>query len=302
MYPKTDILINEISKRFKVKPKEIILGCGSEQLIKLICQTFMQKNDTSLIQRGSFAMFTKECLLSKARIKFFQPGESIGFNNAKLIFICNPNNPTGEVINQGVIENIVKSAKNSIVVVDEANGEFINDTFIPKAVISNNCIVLKTFSKAFGLAGVRLGFAIGPTTLIQKLTAVQQSFPVSSIACKLAQAALSDNRFIEKTVGFIKKERAFLTIELRKRNLSVAKSVTNNLFILSPFADRIVSELDRLGVSVVSGSQFPGIKKSGFRITIKNKKTNRLFLSKLDEVLSCMKQKKLIPSDKGATL
>ncbi len=285
-YPNTEKLIKKISKRFKVTKEEIILGDGSEQLVKLIAQTFLQKNDIVLVQRGSFPLFNKECLLARAKVKFFQPDKLTDTNKTKMIFICNPNNPTGEVFDPIVIENIINRANNSIVVIDEAIGEFINNTFIPKAVKSNNCIILKTFSKAFGLAGLRIGFAIGSKSLIQKLANTQQAFPVSSLSCKLAEVAIDDKDFVDRTVKFITKERNFLLKELKKRGFIVSNSSTNNIFIQSKRAFIVINKLNRLGVSVVSGTDFPGIKMPGFRISIKDRKTNRLFLKKLDEITS----------------
>lgn len=298
LYPDTSKLVQKIVEKFKIRESQVVLGCGSEQLIKLISQTFLQKNYAALVQRGSFSLFTKECLLAGAKIKFFQPTKTTKIGRAKIIFICNPNNPTGEVLNPVIIKNIVKKASKSIVVVDEANGEFIKDSFIIKAVKSKNCLVLRTFSKVFGLAGIRVGFVIGNDDLIKLLRINQQQFPVSTIACKLALPALDDKVFIQKTIKFTKEERLFLISELKKRRLQTSNSVTNNIFVKTPFANKLISELNSRGVSVIPAAYFPGMKKPGFRICIKDKRTNRLFLTKLDEVLSCMNSKKLLPSRK----
>lgn len=296
-YPDTSRLVQKIAEKFGIKQSQILLGCGSEQLIKLICQTFLQKNDAALVQRGSFSLFTKECLLTRAKVKFFQPNKTTSIGNARLIFICNPNNPTGEILDPVIIDTIINQAVNSIVVIDEAIGEFIKETFIPKVIKKKNCIVLRTFSKAFGLAGLRVGFAIGNTNLIKKLRITQQPFPVSSIACKLALSALEDEVFINKTINFIKKERLFLISELNKRKLMTSDSITNNIFVETPFADKLIPKLNRLGMSIVPASGFPGMKRPGFRICIKNKRTNRLFISQLDKALSCIRSKNLITSN-----
>lgn len=296
-YPDTTKLTNILAKRFNVPSRSILLGCGSEQLIKLIAQEFINKGDPVLVQSGSFPMFTKECQLAGARIIFFQPNEKFSNNSkAKIIFICNPNNPTGEVINNKIIANILNKAKKSLVVIDEANGEFINTSFMKQAIKRQNCLVLKTFSKAFGLAGLRIGVAIGSPALIRQLSTSQQAFPVSSIACQLATTAIKDKKFIGKTLDFISKERKFLTKRLRKKGFIVSNSVTNTLFIKTRSANNLITILNKLGVSIIADSFFPGIKDQGFRIAIRNKKTNRLFLKKIDQALSCMKLKKLIIS------
>ena len=120
--------------------------------------------------------------------------------------------------------------------------------------------------------------------------------PVSQVSIKLVLAAISDEQFIAKTISFIAKERTFLQRELQKRGVTVSRSVTNNLFIEFPRAQKLIDELNRLGVSVINGTFFPGMDKSGFRISIKTRKINRLFLQKLDIALACLDSKNLLRS------
>ncbi|MDO8451777.1 MAG: histidinol-phosphate transaminase, partial [bacterium] len=289
-YPKTDRLVRKLAERFNVPTTNILIGTGSEQLIKLITQTFLDPRDRVLIERGSFGLFTKESLLANATVSFFtlaRPPKS----KARLGFIANPKTPTGELITQKTIKTMRQRLTPGILVVDEANGELIDETSIPDAIRSSNMLVLRTLSKAFGLAGLRIGFVIGPTVLLNILQEAQQPFAVSQIAIRLGAAALTDTRFIKKTRSFITRERLFLQTELRSRGLTVSDSVTNNLFILSPQTDKIILELTKRGVSVINGTFFPGMQTPGFRISLKDRKTNRLFLKKLDESLACINKK-----------
>lgn len=289
-YPDTSKLIGAISKKFKVNPENVLLGCGSEQIIKLIAQTFVESGDLVLVQEASFPLLTKEPILADAKVRQCSIAEIKRFSKkARLIFLCNPNNPTGKVLPNKTITSIVEDTRPSIVVIDEANAEFMERSFILKTIKSPNSIVIRTFSKVLGLAGLRIGFAVGPQRLIKRLVSTQQTFPVSSIGCKLAMAALSDDMFVLKTKQFISKERKFLASELNKRALRVSNSVTNNLFISTPLAKEIIKQLEKQGVSVVDGSFFPGNKKPGFRISVRDAKTNRMFLKKLDIVLSLNK-------------
>lgn len=293
-YPDSTVLIQKIAKKCKVKPENVLLGNGSEQLIKLIAQTFIQPNDTVCIEKGSFGLFSKESLLAKGNVQL-KDLKNITNSKPRVIFIANPKTPTGELIPQTTIKSIQKSAS-GIFVLDEANGEFINETAIPLAIKSKNMVVLRTFSKAFGLAGLRIGCVIGPTPLINKLATAQQPFPVSQVAIKLALVALSDDKFIAKTISFIANERKFLQQKLEKRGLTVSRSVTNNLFIEFANARELINELNRLGVSVINGTFFPRMTRSGFRISIKTRKINRLFLQKLDVALACLESKNLLRS------
>ena len=296
-YPDTTDLMNTISREYFIKPQNILLGCGSEQLIKLITQFAIRKNDTCFIQRGSFSLFLKEAKLSGARIKFFNPTQKNDFSQAKIVFICNPNNPTGEIILSTFINGCVDKFNNTIFVIDEANGEFMKESSVKKAVRSNNCFVLRTFSKAYGLAGLRLGFAIGSTGLITKLSCFQQPFPISGVTCLLAKTALKDKLFLMRSISFIRKERECLVLQLNKRGFKTSDSITNNIFVKSPISDKLIDVLEKLGVGVISGKEFPGMGKQGFRITIKDRQTNLLFLNKLDQALACIENKKLLISD-----
>lgn len=296
-YPDTSPLQEVIARRFSVSRDQILLGNGSEQLIKLIAQTFINKRDRVLIQAGSFPLFVKECLLAGGNVSFFDPQKPTT-QSAKLVILCNPNNPTGEVLQGRIIRKLSKQFTQSLIVIDEANGEFLTKSSI--ALNLSNVIVLRTLSKAFGLAGLRVGFAIGPAQIMRTLSTAQQIFPISSISCKLAIDALRDSRFLQQTLRFVAKERIFLTKELQNRGFQTSSSITSNIFVKTNIAKQIIELLKTNGVSVVDGSFFPALDTPGFRIAIRDTKTNRMFLGKLDRVIACLPNKKLLRSKKYA--
>lgn len=279
-YPRTNEFIATLTNKYGVESENIVLGNGSEQLIKLICQTFLNSGDVVLVPRGSFFVFTTEAILKGGRVIFL--GEKI-VESPKLIFVANPQTPTGEVVSVSQLENLRTRFPKAILVIDEANGEFNSNSFISKAPKTTNVMVLRTFSKALGLAGLRVSFAVGAPTLISRLQNAQQPFPVSSIALLLATEALKDSRFTKKTIDFVKNERTLLKKALNQRGFTVSNSVTNNLFVSGNDITQIEQELKSLSVAVINNSFFPGLTTPGFRISIKDKKTNRLFLKKLDE-------------------
>lgn len=287
-YPKTSTFISLLAKRMNYDTSNIILGAGSEQLIKLIAQSILNKSDVVLVEKGSFGLFTKESLLKNATVKTVSLEEMISMPKPKIIFIANPKTPTGEVTDFKLLKKLISTMKTSFVVIDEANGEFLEKSLISDAVKAGNVITLRTFSKVIGLAGLRIGFAVGSKQVISQLSEFQQPFPVSQIAINLATTALKDKAFINNSKRFIDNERTFLTKELKKRNLKVSNSVTNNLFISTTSSSKLVVELAKRGVSVIDGSFFPGIETPGFRISLKDRKTNRLFLKKLDEVITTL--------------
>ena len=295
-YPNARILIKQVARVFDRFEDEVVLGSGSEQLIKLVAQTFLKPKDFVLVQTGSFSLFTKECLLKDTLVEQFNPNKNARINpKTKLIIICSPNNPTGEILSEEIIQRILTIAP-CPVIIDEANAEFTEITSIPKAITTGNGIVLRTFSKAFGLAGLRVGYAVGPRKLIKKLQLSQQPFPVSTIACKMAMAALRDKMFIKKTIRFFATERNRISKALTKRGFRVSASCTNTLFVETPQKQKVIQNLAVNDVSVVDGSFFPFIKRSGFRIALRDKKTNTNFLRALDKALSCQTNKNLLRS------
>lgn len=295
-YPSDAALKKALARKFNVSLDNVLLGSGSEQLIKLVCTAFLNKNDLVFVPRGSFVLFTKEVLLQKARIRFFDQKSMDITGKPKLCFICNPNNPTGVAISNDQVEKLIRKLPSTLFVIDEANGEFLSESFTKRVKKVSNVIVLRTFSKVFGLAGLRIGFAIGSPNLIQRLSDWQQPFPVSSLSCSLALEALKDCAFITQTLEFFRRERGFLTRELQTRGFDVSDSITNNIFAMTTQAKVIEKELLIRKVGVVDGDFFPGLDTPGFRIAIRDKKTNRLFLQKLDEALACVSNKKLLRS------
>lgn len=292
-YPSISRFQTQLAIRFGVTGENILFGTGSEQLIKLIAQTCIQPGNRVLIERGSFSLFLKESLLAQGNVRLVDLSSITG-SNASCIFLANPKTPTGEIIPQAQLQRIATNLRRKLLIIDEANGEFIDESSISWGVKRPNVLVLKTFSKAFGLAGMRIGLVIGSKKLVKRLSQVQQPFPVSSLAIRLAQAAVSDQSFLQKTKLFIQKERIFLQKELNKRGFETSNSLTNNIFVSFPKTELLLGELNTRGVSVIDGTLFPGMRTSGFRLSLRDRKTNSLFLKILDQSMACLEKRKLL--------
>lgn len=296
-YPDSSRLVQNIAASFDIKPTSILLGNGSEQLIKLICQTFLRQSDTVFVENGSFFLFSKESMLKNAPVTFFSPDTlKMPDKPIRLLFLANPTTPGGVKRSNKKIGAILTTLKPAVAVIDEANGEFCDETFVRQLKKRTNVIILRTFSKAYGLAGLRIGFAIGNEKLIQILSQSQQPFPVSSISILAAETALTDTAFIEKTKRYIASERRQLTDGLVALGCTVSDSVTNNLYISCPRSADVVRTLASKNISVIDGSYFPGNILPGFRISIKDKRTNRIFLQTMQKILACHTQDNLIGS------
>lgn len=296
-YPDQQPLIRALAGQFGVNKGCIILGTGSEQLIKLIAATYTKKNSRVAVESGSFFLFSREPSLLGADIRLFDATDQTTVpRKPDLLFMANPTTPGG--VNRSVAQllSVIDAMQPKIAVIDEANGEFTDQTVIPQIRTRTNLIVLRTFSKALGLAGLRVGMAFANRDIINKLNDFQQPFPVSSTALIAANAAMNDAVFLERTKRFIAAERIFLTRRLTQRGFLVTRSVTNNLFVMRNDAKAVIRMLAALDVSVIDGSFFPGNITKGFRISLRDKRTNRKFLARLDEALACLSTKKLLGS------
>lgn len=293
-YPDSRKLMQCLERKFNVKDSQIVLGSGTEQLIKLVIQTFISKNSLVCIQRGSFPLFLRESLIAKANTILINPLSPGSNKKPTIIILCSPNNPTGIELPTKLIISICKRFPKAIILLDEANADFSEITNIPRIRSQNNLIILRTLSKAFGLAGLRVGFAIGSTSLIQKIKKNQQPFPITNPSVEAAIAALEDINFLNKTKNFITKERNRVRNKICALGLKVSESVTNTLFISSPISKRIIRELSKQNVSVVPSSFFPGLKTPGFRIALRDVQTNSRFLTILKQTMACLDNKNLV--------
>lgn len=295
-YPDPDCnkLKKVIAKRFQIEVGSIFVANGSEAIIKLLPQVLLKAKDEVIIPKLTFPMFDISTKMNNGKVISSEMTNSFDIDfedikskitkKTKLIFLCNPNNPTGMVIPKRKIVDFIKTTK-AIVIVDEANIEFGGRTVIKEVKKFNNLIVLRTFSKGFGLAGFRIGFCIASKKIIRLLEQTSQPFPVSTMAEKAALVAFADTKFIKKTKEFMKCERTFLSRELKKRGFEVIKSQANNLLVKIPNSSvNFVSKLNKKGVSVVDGSSF-NFKKSNFiRVSPRLRKTNRKFIQVIDQI------------------
>lgn len=297
-YPDPDCnqLKKALAKRFRIEVECIFVANGSEAVIKLLPQVLLKPQDEVIIPKLTFPMFEIASKMANGKIVSSEmtPDFDIDLGDiktkitkkTKLIFLCNPNNPTGRIIAKRDILDLVRSTT-ATVVVDEANIEFGGRTVIRETKRFDNLFVLRTFSKGFGLAGFRIGFCVGSRDKIKDIQQASQPFPVSTVAEKAALVAFADTEFIKKTRAFMKGERDFLSRELEKRGFEVIKSQANNLLVKLPNpSSAFVKTLNEKGVSVVDGSSFTFDSVSFIRVSPRLRETNRKFIGIIDQILN----------------
>lgn len=297
--PRSEKLNEAFSRKFSIPKEKITFGNGSETLIDLICRTLINPGNEVIIPEVSFPLFEIATTLAGGRPIFARMTKNLGIDlqalkrkitkKTKIIFICNPNNPTGKVLNRKAILDFVKEVTPVLVVMDEANIEFGGKSVISDVRNFDNLIVLRTFSKAFGLAGLRIGVLIGPKKFVKKVNKIKQPFPLNTFAEKAALTAFNDDEFIRKSRQFINEQRKFLSKELKKRGFKVFNSQANNILVgmnrLFPNATKFVQLLNGNNVSVVNGNSFRGLNDQFFRLSPRLPETNQKFLKVVDKIL-----------------
>lgn len=297
--PTSSKLLSVLAKKFKTSKRQVLVGNGSESLIDLLCRVLLKPEDEVMLPELTFPLFERVVLLADGQPVFVKMKRNFQIDlqaiqnrvnkRTKLIIICNPNNPTGKVIAHDDILNFVEAIKPIPVLVDEANIEFVGKSVVSEVKNRKNLLVLRTFSKAFGLAGLRTGVLIGPKKLINKLKPFIQPFALNSFVEGAVIASLKNKKFIEKTKNFMAEERKFLTDELRKREFMVFNSEANNILVevnrIFPSATQFVKLLNKNNVSVVNGKSFRGLGDQFIRVSPRSRKTNRSFLKVIDKIL-----------------
>ncbi|MBT4916836.1 histidinol-phosphatase [Candidatus Peregrinibacteria bacterium] len=248
IYPEYGDLCNKIGDYCGVKNSEVMITNGSGQGIDLIFRTFTKKGDKVVIPSPSFALFyqcakvvgneiiTPEYTFEKG-FPFEETLESIR-DGVKLIVLCNPNNPTGTLVSLEEIEMIVSTAREAgtVVIVDEAYFEFSKVTAVDLIKKFDNLLVTRTFSKAFGLASLRIGYVVGSEALIDDLLKVRGPYDVNMAAAVAASAALDSladlNTYVDEVINISK---PMLEAELQKRGIRFFKSSSNFLLVEQKF-------------------------------------------------------------------
>jgi len=207
----------------------------------------------------------------------------------KLIFICNPNNPTGTTVSLEAFDSFLSRLSNRVIVVlDEAYGDFVEDAFYPNGLDylrkKRQVIVLRTFSKVYGLAGLRIGFALGRENLIECLYQVRDPFPVHRLAQVAAVAALNDEGHAIKSIQSVYEGKRYLYKELDRLGLSYVPSQANFIFIdFEKDTAEIFQALLREGVIIRPGKVwgYPTFA----RVTVGRMEDNRRFIKALKKII-----------------
>lgn len=301
LYPQESMheLGRSLSMKLGVSVDNIVFGNGADEILQLIALAFLDNDKEALVSEHSFAQYDFVTLLVGAALKkvplenyHVNPGTFLKHITSKtsVIFLCNPHNPTGTYFNEDTLKDFMDKVPNDVlVVIDEVFFEFAMEEDYPNTIelLSSypNMLIVRTFSKVWSLAGLRLGYAIGNSKVIKYLNNAKQPFNVNIFASEAALLMLSKEDWKNDILNEIEHQKNYIYENLDRLNLKYLKSATNFIFIYFPFtSEKIVNDLLEEGISVRNLTSF------GFDFAIRVKvglpNENKLFIETLSSVLS----------------
>jgi histidinol-phosphate aminotransferase len=288
-------LREKLAQRWDLSPDHIVIGNGSNEIFELAARTFLQQGDEVLLPAPTFAYYRivsqaqgAHCVpvpLSDFKIDLSEVAKKV-CPKTKLIFLSNPNNPTGTIFTRSEFEVFMDHLPAQvIVVVDEAYGEYVTAADYPRAQEYQRgkgwIITTKTFSKFYGLAGLRIGYGIAGAELIEQLVKVRQPFSVNLLAQMAAEAALADEEHAEKTASLNETGKRYLYAELSRLGLTFVPSEANFILVhCGPRAPQVLEGLLQQGI-VVRGMAGYGLEEY-IRVSIGLPEESKRFIKALE--------------------
>ncbi len=291
-------LREKLSAKLGVNKSNLLFGNGSVEIIQMLARVFLDPNDNVISELPSFSSYFSEAMIQNAQIKTIKYNSDFSFDinsiielideKTKIIFLTNPNNPLGTILSKEELNMVMeKVPKDILVVVDEAYYEFVRDENYVSAIDYikdyDNICVLRTFSKAYGLASLRIGYIVANENVISNLEKVRVPFNVSTIAQKAAIIALEDQEYMNQSIKKIHKTIDYMYESLDKLNIQYIKTQANFIMInVRKSAEDVTYELLKRGYIVRAG--FP-LMDNWIRVSISTLEDMQGFIKALCEVI-----------------
>ena len=303
-YPDSNgnILRNIIGKKFKIDKNKVILGLGSDQIFELICKAYLKKQDEVIVPKYSFIIYRIYSKNNGAKVVYSKEKNfkisvkdiiSKVTKKTKIVFIANPNNPTGTFITKKDLIFLRKKLRSNILlVIDDAYFEYVKEKNYSSGLEifkkSKNVIITRTFSKIYGLAGLRVGWGYASKEIIGVLNQIKPPFNVSRPGLFAATAALKDNNWLNKEIKHINKWNKILFKAFKDMKIETNKSESNFLLInfdrVKISSNSVFKKLAHFGILVRKMDVY-GIGNS-LRITIGKGDENKKLIKVLKKVLN----------------
>jgi len=293
------LLKAKLAGKLGVKPEMIVTGNGSNEILELAAATFMRPGDHGVVSEHAFVVYDLALDSRGLEKTVVPPGKHFGHDlramaravkgNTRMLFIANPNNPTGTYNTRAEMDELLESAgKDVIVVIDEAYFEFVDQDDYPDAVElvkqGANVIAVRTFSKIYGLAALRVGYGVMSEEMAGFMNRVRQPFNTNLLAQFAAEAALDDEEFLAEVKKINAKGMAYLEGQFSKLGIEFIPSVGNFILFKSPLdSKQLYEELLHKGVIVrpMGGYRLP----EWIRVTVGLPRENQRFIKALKELM-----------------
>ncbi len=294
-------LKKSLSEKFGLTPEEIIIGNGTDELLALLTLAYVNPGDEAVTAHPTFSEYEFALrLMGGVPRPVPLVGENFSFDwdalsaaineRTRLVFICSPNNPTGTTISRGQLDSFMAGLPPGVLVVlDHAYAEYVTEGSHPDGLDyirqERPILVLRTFSKIYGLAGLRVGYGLAPAGVIADLNRVREPFNVNIPAQVAAVAALGDSAHLARSLALVEKGRRRLAEGFARMGLKAVPSGGNFLFVdLKTDSRKVFNRLLRRGVIVRSGDIFG--YPTHIRVTCGTEEQNERFLAALEAVLA----------------
>jgi histidinol-phosphate aminotransferase len=290
-----------IARYHKIAPERVLAGNGSDELIRLLCEAFLEPEDEAVASQYGFIRFKQQAAMMGSRVievpmvdwtHDLDTMAKACSTRAKLVFVANPNNPTGTYNSEDEVRRLLKAVPSgTIVVLDEAYAQYAGEwpeypSSVPSLIDEHdNLVVLRTFSKVYGLAGLRVGYAVGNPEILSWLDRIRMPFNVNLPAQQACIEALKDAAFVKKSIAQVSAGRPALAAELRDLGFGVQESATNFLFARSPISGReLFKGLLKQGVIIRPLDEY--FLPKHVRITIGSRAQNKALVAALKKILA----------------
>ncbi len=300
LYPEgpCTILRKALAEKFALPERRVVISNGADNLILLIASAFINEGDEAIMADPTFSVYTNVTQIMggkpvKVKLKDFTHDLDAMLKKVnrktKLVFICNPNNPTGTTVPLESFNSFLsRLPERVIVVLDEAYGDFAEDAFYPNGLDyvreRKQVIVLRTFSKVYGLAGLRVGFAFSREDVMDCLYQVRDPFPVHRLGQVAAVAALKDEEHAIRSIQLVYEGKRYLYRELDRMGISYVPSQANFIFVdFEKDSEEVFQVLLKEGIIIRPGKmwEYPTFA----RVTIGRMEDNRRFIQALKKIL-----------------
>ncbi|ARF15483.1 histidinol-phosphate transaminase [Sporosarcina ureae] len=302
MYPDayTAGLRGKLAEFHQIDPNEILFGNGSDEIVSIISRAILQPGTNTVMASTTFPQYAHNAKIEGAELREVAMLESgdhdlegflkVADEETAVIWVCNPNNPTGNLLSSESIKSFLDQVpETALVVLDEAYIEFVTDPAQQDTIQwihdYTNLIILRTFSKAYGLASFRIGYGVANASIVSELNKVRNPFNNSSLALAVAEVALADQQFLQACVTKNDEERKRFVDYAKQHALAIYPSATNFVLIAVPGdADVACEVLLQNGYIVRSGNL---LGTPGFvRVTIGTHEQNTGFFKAFDQLLT----------------